>query len=161
MVCWFKSPLVRMLVAHTGHNKTIQVYSVTVMTDVRALQARQSSHGTFVLNIFLFRKTNKHSSHVWFSNKHSSYVWFSNRHSSYAWFSNKYTRKINITGYIWAFYTGIQTPTIMSGIIPPLPTIMSGIIEPFTPAFNLQPSWVVSLSLLHRHSTTSHHEWYH
>ena len=36
-----------MLIAHNDHNNTIQVYSVTVMTHVIALEARQSSQGTF------------------------------------------------------------------------------------------------------------------
>ena len=35
-----------MLIAHKDHNNTIQVYSVTVMTHVKALQAGQSSQGT-------------------------------------------------------------------------------------------------------------------
>ena len=35
-----------MLIFHKGHNNTIQVYSVTVMTHVKALQAGQSSQGT-------------------------------------------------------------------------------------------------------------------
>ena len=35
-----------MLISHKGHNKTIQVYSMTVMTHVEALQAGQSSQGT-------------------------------------------------------------------------------------------------------------------
>ena len=35
-----------MLIFHRGHNNTIQVYSVTVMTHVKALQAGQSSQGT-------------------------------------------------------------------------------------------------------------------
>ena len=35
-----------MLISHKGHNNTIQVYSVTVMTHVKALQAGQSSQGT-------------------------------------------------------------------------------------------------------------------
>ena len=36
-----------MLIAHKYHNNTIQVYSVTVMTNVIALEAEQSSPGTF------------------------------------------------------------------------------------------------------------------
>ena len=36
-----------MLIFHKGHNNNIQVYSVTVMTHVKALQAGQSSQGTF------------------------------------------------------------------------------------------------------------------
>ena len=36
-----------MLIAHNDHNNTIQVYSRTVMTHVIALEAGQSSHGTF------------------------------------------------------------------------------------------------------------------
>ena len=35
-----------MLISHKGHTDTIQVYSVTVMTHVKALQAGQSSQGT-------------------------------------------------------------------------------------------------------------------
>ena len=35
-----------MLIFHRGHTDTIQVYSVTVMTHVKALQARHSSQGT-------------------------------------------------------------------------------------------------------------------
>ena len=35
-----------MLIFHKGHNNTIQVYSVTVMTHIKALQAGQSSQGT-------------------------------------------------------------------------------------------------------------------
>ena len=35
-----------MLICHKGHTDTIQVYSVTVMTHVKALQARHSSQGT-------------------------------------------------------------------------------------------------------------------
>ena len=35
-----------MLIVHKGHNNTIQVYSVTVMTNAKALQAGQSSQGT-------------------------------------------------------------------------------------------------------------------
>ena len=35
-----------MLIFHKGHTDTIQVYSVTVMTHVKALQAGHSSHGT-------------------------------------------------------------------------------------------------------------------
>ena len=35
-----------MLIFHKGHNNTIQVYSVTVMTHVKAFQAGQSSQGT-------------------------------------------------------------------------------------------------------------------
>ena len=35
-----------MLITHKGHNNTIQVYSVTVMTHVKALQAGHSSQGT-------------------------------------------------------------------------------------------------------------------
>ena len=36
-----------MLISHKGHNNTIQVYSVTVMTHVIALEAGQSSQETF------------------------------------------------------------------------------------------------------------------
>ena len=35
-----------MLISHKGHTDTIQVYSVTVMTHVKALQAGQSIQGT-------------------------------------------------------------------------------------------------------------------
>ena len=35
-----------MLISHKGHTDTIQVYSVTVMTHVKALQAEHSSQGT-------------------------------------------------------------------------------------------------------------------
>ena len=35
-----------MLISHWGHTDTIQVYSVTVMTHVKALQAGHSSQGT-------------------------------------------------------------------------------------------------------------------
>ena len=35
-----------MLILHKGHTDTIQVYSVTVMTHVKALQAGHSSQGT-------------------------------------------------------------------------------------------------------------------
>ena len=35
-----------MLICHKGHTDTIQVYSVTVMTHVKALQAGHSSQGT-------------------------------------------------------------------------------------------------------------------
>ena len=35
-----------MLIFHKGHTDNIQVYSVTVMTHVKALQAGHSSHGT-------------------------------------------------------------------------------------------------------------------
>ena len=35
-----------MLIYHKGHTDTIQVYSVTVMTNVKALQAGHSSQGT-------------------------------------------------------------------------------------------------------------------
>ena len=35
-----------MLISHKGHTDTIQVYSVTVMTHVKALQAGHSSQGT-------------------------------------------------------------------------------------------------------------------
>ena len=35
-----------MLISHKGHTDTIQVYSVTVMTHVKALEAGQSSQGT-------------------------------------------------------------------------------------------------------------------
>ena len=35
-----------MLIPHKGHTDTIQVYSVTVMTNVKALQAGHSSQGT-------------------------------------------------------------------------------------------------------------------
>ena len=35
-----------MLIPHKGHTETIQVYSVTVMTHVKALQAGHSSQGT-------------------------------------------------------------------------------------------------------------------
>ena len=35
-----------MLIYHKGHTDTIQVYSVTVMTHVKALQAGYSSQGT-------------------------------------------------------------------------------------------------------------------
>ena len=35
-----------MLISHKGHNNTIQVYSVTVMSHVIALQDGQSSQGT-------------------------------------------------------------------------------------------------------------------
>ena len=34
-----------MLICHKGHTDTIQVYSVTVMTHVKALQAGHSSQG--------------------------------------------------------------------------------------------------------------------
>ena len=34
-----------MLIYHKGHDNTIQVYSVTVMTNVKALEAGQSSQG--------------------------------------------------------------------------------------------------------------------
>ena len=36
-----------MLIPHKGHTDTIQVYSVTVMTHVKALQAGHSSQGTY------------------------------------------------------------------------------------------------------------------
>ena len=36
-----------MLIINKGHNNTIQVYSVTIMIHVKALQAGQSSQGTF------------------------------------------------------------------------------------------------------------------
>ena len=35
-----------MLISHKGHTDTIQVYSVTVMTHVKALQGGHSSQGT-------------------------------------------------------------------------------------------------------------------
>ena len=35
-----------MLISHKGHTDNIQVYSVTVMTHVKALQAGHSSQGT-------------------------------------------------------------------------------------------------------------------
>ena len=35
-----------MLIPHKGHTDTIQVYSVTVMTHVKALEAGHSSQGT-------------------------------------------------------------------------------------------------------------------
>ena len=35
-----------MLIPHKGHTDTIQVYSVTVMTHVKALQPGHSSQGT-------------------------------------------------------------------------------------------------------------------
>ena len=35
-----------MLISHKGHTDTIQVYSVTAMTHVEALQAGHSSQGT-------------------------------------------------------------------------------------------------------------------
>ena len=35
-----------MLIFHKGHTDTIQVYSVTVMTHVKALEAGHSSQGT-------------------------------------------------------------------------------------------------------------------
>ena len=35
-----------MLISHNGHTDSIQVYSVTVMTHVKALQAGHSSQGT-------------------------------------------------------------------------------------------------------------------
>ena len=35
-----------MLIYHKGHTDTIQVYSVTVMTNVKVLQAGHSSQGT-------------------------------------------------------------------------------------------------------------------
>ena len=35
-----------MLIPHKGHTDTIQLYSVTVMTHVKALQAGHSSQGT-------------------------------------------------------------------------------------------------------------------
>ena len=35
-----------MLIPHKGHTDTIQVYSVTVMTHAKALQAGHSSQGT-------------------------------------------------------------------------------------------------------------------
>ena len=35
-----------MLISHKGHTDTIQVYSVTVMTHGKALQAGHSSQGT-------------------------------------------------------------------------------------------------------------------
>ena len=35
-----------MLIFHKGHNNNIQVYSMTVLTHVKALQAGQSSQGT-------------------------------------------------------------------------------------------------------------------
>ena len=35
------------VIAHKVHNKTMHVYSVTVMTHVIALDAGQSSQGTF------------------------------------------------------------------------------------------------------------------
>ena len=35
-----------MIITHKGHTDTIQVYSVTVMTHVKALQAGHSSQGT-------------------------------------------------------------------------------------------------------------------
>ena len=35
-----------MLISHRGHTDTIQVYSVTVMTHVKAFQAGHSSQGT-------------------------------------------------------------------------------------------------------------------
>ena len=35
-----------MLIPHNGHTDTIHVYSVTVMTHVKALQAGHSSQGT-------------------------------------------------------------------------------------------------------------------
>ena len=35
-----------MLIPHKGHTDTVQVYSVTVMTYVKALQAGHSSQGT-------------------------------------------------------------------------------------------------------------------
>ena len=49
-----------MLIFHKGHTDTIQVYSVTVMTHVKALQAGHSSQGTSepitpVLNIWIVR----------------------------------------------------------------------------------------------------------
>ena len=56
-----------MLIPHKGHTDTIQVYSVTVMTHVKALQAGHSSQGTsepitpvFVL-VFLCRYGYPHS----------------------------------------------------------------------------------------------------
>ena len=54
-----------MLIFHKGHTDTIQVYSVTVMTHVKALQAGHSSQGTSepitpvhmcVIHYFLFIK---------------------------------------------------------------------------------------------------------
>ena len=36
-----------MLITHKDHNNTMQVYSVTVMTHVIALEAGQSTQGTF------------------------------------------------------------------------------------------------------------------
>ena len=36
-----------MLIPHKGHTDTIHVYSVTVMTHVKALQAGHSSQGTY------------------------------------------------------------------------------------------------------------------
>ena len=35
-----------MLISHRGHTDTIHVYSVTIMTHVKALQAGHSSQGT-------------------------------------------------------------------------------------------------------------------
>ena len=35
------------LISHKGHNNTIQVYSVTVMTNVIALEDGKSSQGTY------------------------------------------------------------------------------------------------------------------
>ena len=47
-----------MLIPHKGHTDTIQVYSVTVMTHVKALQAGHSSQGTSepITPIFAFIK---------------------------------------------------------------------------------------------------------
>ena len=48
-----------MSIPHKGHTDIIQVYSVTVMTQVKALQAGHSSQGTSepitpVINVILF-----------------------------------------------------------------------------------------------------------
>ena len=53
-----------MLIPHKGHTDTIQVYSVTVMTHVKALQAGHSSQGTSepitpAAILYLFYKKNR------------------------------------------------------------------------------------------------------
>ena len=71
-----------MLISHKGHTDTIQVYSVTVMTHVKALQAGHSSQGTSepitpvpkrnMYILFFDRKSGQYVS----KHRHFTMVWY-------------------------------------------------------------------------------------
>ena len=59
-----------MLIPHKGHTDTIQVYSVTVMTHVKALQAGHSSQGT---SESYYTGMHNVSNHIAMFKQHSKY----------------------------------------------------------------------------------------